>query len=88
MAYSCITRSTTRAGPAAHPRLLSHVGDVARARSKRCPPATALILWDMRGHDRSDYPTDPAAYLEAASGVADMAAVLDATLARETGHRR
>ena len=25
-----------------------------------------LVLWDMRGHGRSDYPDDPAAYSEAA----------------------
>ena len=36
-----------------------------------------LILWDMRGHGRSDYPVDPGAYSEAAT-VADMAALLDA----------
>lgn len=36
-----------------------------------------VIRWDMRGHGRSDYPDDPAAYSEAAS-VADMAALLDA----------
>jgi pimeloyl-ACP methyl ester carboxylesterase len=35
-----------------------------------------LILWDMRGHGRSDYPADPAAYSEALT-VADMAALLD-----------
>ena len=35
-----------------------------------------LVLWDMRGHGRSDYPEDPAAYSEA-STVADMAALLD-----------
>ena len=35
-----------------------------------------LILWDMRGHGRSDYPEDVAAYSEAAT-VADMAALLD-----------
>lgn len=35
-----------------------------------------LIIWDMRGHGRSDYPEDPAAYSEAAT-VADMAALLD-----------
>jgi pimeloyl-ACP methyl ester carboxylesterase len=35
-----------------------------------------LILWDMRGHGRSDYPDDPAAYSEALT-VADMAALLD-----------
>ena len=36
-----------------------------------------LILWDMRGHGRSDYPSDDSAYSEEAT-VADMAAVLDA----------
>ena len=35
-----------------------------------------LILWDMRGHGRSDYPEDPAAYSEDLT-VADMAALLD-----------
>jgi pimeloyl-ACP methyl ester carboxylesterase len=40
-----------------------------------------VISWDMRGHDRSDSPDDPALYSHAAS-VADMAAVLDACSAR------
>jgi pimeloyl-ACP methyl ester carboxylesterase len=35
-----------------------------------------LVLWDMRGHGRSDYPADPAAYSEALT-VADMTALLD-----------
>jgi pimeloyl-ACP methyl ester carboxylesterase len=35
-----------------------------------------LILWDMRGHGRSDYPEDPNAYGEALT-VADIAALLD-----------
>jgi pimeloyl-ACP methyl ester carboxylesterase len=35
-----------------------------------------LVLWDMRGHGRSDYPEDPAAYSEALT-VGDMAALLD-----------
>ncbi|MBO4223061.1 alpha/beta fold hydrolase [Bradyrhizobium neotropicale] len=35
-----------------------------------------LVLWDMRGHGQSDYPSDPAAYSEALT-VADMAALLD-----------
>src|SRR3954452_6120742 len=35
-----------------------------------------LVLWDMRGHGRSDYPADPVAYSEALT-VADMAALLD-----------
>jgi pimeloyl-ACP methyl ester carboxylesterase len=40
-----------------------------------------LVLWDMRGHGQSDYPSDPAAYSEALT-VADMAALLDAVGAR------
>jgi pimeloyl-ACP methyl ester carboxylesterase len=35
-----------------------------------------LVLWDMRGHGRSDYPDDPSSYSEALT-VADMAALLD-----------
>ena len=35
-----------------------------------------VITWDMRGHGRSDYPSDPSAYSEAHT-VADMAALLD-----------
>jgi pimeloyl-ACP methyl ester carboxylesterase len=35
-----------------------------------------LVLWDMRGHGRSDYPEDPNAYGEALT-VADIAALLD-----------
>jgi pimeloyl-ACP methyl ester carboxylesterase len=41
-----------------------------------------LILWDMRGHGRSDYPRDPSLYSEEAT-VADMAAILDAAGAKE-----
>jgi pimeloyl-ACP methyl ester carboxylesterase len=37
-----------------------------------------IIVWDMRGHGDSDYPTDPAAYSEALT-VADMTAILDAS---------
>lgn len=37
-----------------------------------------LILWDMRGHGRSDYPDDPKAYSEALT-VGDIAAILDAS---------
>jgi pimeloyl-ACP methyl ester carboxylesterase len=39
--------------------------------------ARPVITWDMRGHGRSDCPTDQAEYTQAAC-VADMAAVLDA----------
>jgi len=35
-----------------------------------------LILWDMRGHGRSDYPDDPGAYSEAQT-IGDIAALLD-----------
>src|SRR6195256_1813197 len=35
-----------------------------------------LVLWDMRGHGKSDYPDDASAYSEALT-VADMAALLD-----------
>lgn len=35
-----------------------------------------LVLWDMRGHGRSDYPEDPGAYSEALT-VGDIAALLD-----------
>jgi pimeloyl-ACP methyl ester carboxylesterase len=40
-----------------------------------------LVLWDMRGHGQSDYPSDLAAYSEALT-VADMAALLDAVGAK------
>jgi pimeloyl-ACP methyl ester carboxylesterase len=35
-----------------------------------------LVLWDMRGHGQSDYPSDPSAYSEDLT-VGDMAALLD-----------
>jgi pimeloyl-ACP methyl ester carboxylesterase len=35
-----------------------------------------LILWDLRGHGRSDYPSEAAAYSEEAA-LGDMAALLD-----------
>jgi pimeloyl-ACP methyl ester carboxylesterase len=35
-----------------------------------------LVVWDMRGHGRSDYPDDASAYSEALT-VADMSALLD-----------
>jgi pimeloyl-ACP methyl ester carboxylesterase len=41
-----------------------------------------VITWDMRGHGRSDYPKDQAAYSEDAT-VADMAALLDAVGAKD-----
>lgn len=36
-----------------------------------------VIVWDMRGHGQSDYPTDPLAYSDGAT-VEDMAAILRA----------
>ncbi len=36
-----------------------------------------IIAWDMRGHDRTGYPDDPARYSHEAT-VGDMAAILDA----------
>ena len=41
-----------------------------------------LITWDMRGHGKTDYPEDLAAYTEAET-VADMAAILDAVGAKK-----
>jgi pimeloyl-ACP methyl ester carboxylesterase len=41
-----------------------------------------LITWDMRGHGKTDYPEDQAAYSEAET-VADMAAILDAVGAKK-----
>jgi pimeloyl-ACP methyl ester carboxylesterase len=41
-----------------------------------------LVLWDMRGHGRSDYPDDPSEYGEKAT-VDDMAALLDAAGAKK-----
>jgi len=35
-----------------------------------------LVLWDMRGHGKSDYPADPDAYSEALT-IGDIAALLD-----------
>ena len=39
----------------------------------------SVITWDMRGHGRSGYPTDPAAYSPELS-IGDMVALLDAGL--------
>jgi pimeloyl-ACP methyl ester carboxylesterase len=44
--------------------------------------AHKLVLWDMRGHGQSDYPTDQAEYSEEKT-VADMAALLDAVGAEQ-----
>jgi pimeloyl-ACP methyl ester carboxylesterase len=41
-----------------------------------------LVLWDMRGHGRSDYPDDPSEYNEKAT-VDDIAALLDTVGAKK-----
>ena len=65
------------AGPAV---LLTH-GYGAGARMWRSQEPLSeryhLIEWDMRGHDRSDSPDDPALYSHDAT-IADLAAILDA----------
>ncbi len=62
------------------PVLLTHgyssTGEMWQGQIEALSSHHQLILWDMRGHGRSDYPEDPAAYSEAAT-VADMAALLD-----------
>ena len=66
----------TGEGPAL---LLTHgysaTGEMWRGQVEAFSRHFQLITWDMRGHGRSDYPADPAAYSEAAT-VADMAALL------------
>jgi pimeloyl-ACP methyl ester carboxylesterase len=62
------------------PLLLTHgyssTGEMWQGQVAALSKHHKLVLWDMRGHGRSDYPDDPAAYSEAAT-VADMAALLD-----------
>jgi len=41
-----------------------------------------LVIWDMRGHGRSDYPSDQSEYSEEKT-VADMAALLDTVGAKQ-----
>lgn len=41
-----------------------------------------FVTWDMRGHGRSDYPSDQAQYTQSAT-VDDMAAILDEVEAKE-----
>ncbi|MDR3513165.1 MAG: alpha/beta fold hydrolase [Caulobacteraceae bacterium] len=61
--------------------LLSHgysaTSEMWRGQVEALSRGHRLVVWDMRGHGRSDYPQDPAAYSEAAT-LADMAALLDA----------
>jgi pimeloyl-ACP methyl ester carboxylesterase len=60
--------------------LLTHgysaTGEMWRGQVEAFKDRYRVITWDMRGHGRSDYPADPAAYSEALT-VADMAALLD-----------
>lgn len=60
--------------------LLTHgysaTSDMWRPQTEELSRDHTLVLWDMRGHGKSDYPEDPALYSEAAT-VADMAAILD-----------
>ena len=62
------------------PLLLTHgfssTGEMWQGQVAALSKHHKLVLWDMRGHGRSDYPEDPTAYSEA-STVADMAALLD-----------
>jgi len=68
------------------PLLLSHgfsaTSAMWRGQIEPLSRAHTLILWDMRGHGNSDYPSDPALYSEEAT-VSDMAAILDAVGARK-----
>lgn len=66
------------AGPAV---LLSHgysaTSEMWRGQIEPFSRSHKLIVWDMRGHGKSDYPEDPTAYSETAT-VSDRAAILDA----------
>ena len=61
--------------------LLSHgysaTGEMWRDQVEALKDRFRVVTWDMRGHGRSDYPDEPAAYSEALT-VGDMAALLDA----------
>jgi len=60
--------------------LLSHgysaTSQMWRGQIEALSASHRLIVWDMRGHGRSDYPEEVSAYSEEAT-VADMAALLD-----------
>jgi pimeloyl-ACP methyl ester carboxylesterase len=66
------------AGPAV---LLSHgysaTSEMWRGQVEALSDRYRIVVWDMRGHGRSDSPEDETAYSEQAT-VSDMAAVLDA----------
>ena len=52
-------------------------GDMWKEQFEALSSTHRLIVWDMRGHGRTDYPEDLQAYSEAAT-VDDMKAILDA----------
>ncbi|KAF2171583.1 hypothetical protein M409DRAFT_17823 [Zasmidium cellare ATCC 36951] len=62
------------------PLLLTHgfssTSEMWHAQIPTLSAAFKLILWDMRGHGRSDSPSDPSAYSEAHT-VEDIGALLD-----------
>ena len=66
--------------------LLTHgysaTGEMWRGQVAALSKNHMLVLWDMRGHGRSDYPADQSEYSEEKT-VADMAAVLDAVGAKQ-----
>lgn len=66
--------------------LLTHgfsaTGDMWQGQIEAFSKNYTLILWDMRGHGRSDYPEDPRAYSEPLT-LGDMAALLDQAGARQ-----
>ncbi|KAI5366343.1 Putative alpha/beta hydrolase-1 [Septoria linicola] len=67
------------------PLLLTHgyssSSEMWRAQVKPLSKDFKLIIWDMRGHGKSDYPGDQQAYSEAHT-VADMSAILDIVCGR------
>ncbi len=77
--WASTTRSTAPrpSGPAI---LLTHgysaTSQMWRGQVEALSKDHRLVIWDMRGHGRSDSPDDPALYSEPAT-VADMAALLD-----------
>ena len=62
------------------PLLLTHgysvTSEMWKGQVEALSKTHTLVLWDLRGHGRSDYPEDDAAYGEAET-IGDMAALLD-----------
>ena len=79
-----LTRDGVRLYYEAHgngtPLILSHgyssTSDMWRQQVSTISKTFTLIIWDMRGHGKSDYPSDQSLYSEAHT-VADIAALLD-----------